>query len=101
MFLRPCSGKSFSAKWGFYTAWLGIHVMFQSLIEMISDFATVVAQRAVGYIAGHSNFKKDGIALYLVKFVVSVIVYLAVIIGVPLLVIGVCIVIFNLTFSKH
>ena len=75
--------------------------MFQSLIEMISDFATIVAQMAVGYIADHSNFRKDGIALYLIKFVVSVIVYLALIIGVPLLVIGVGIIIFNITFSKH
>ena len=75
--------------------------MIQSIIEMISDFATVVAQSAVGYIADHSNFKKDGIAYFLVKFIVSVFVYLAVIIGIPLLVIGVGIVIFNLIFLKN
>jgi len=73
--------------------------MFQTLIEMISDFATVAAQMAVGFIADSSHFKKDGFILYSVKFIVSVFVYLTVIIGIPLLAVSVGIIIFNLSLS--
>ena len=74
--------------------------MFQTLIEIISDIATLIAQSAVGYIADHSNLKKDGWFFYLVKLIVSVLVYLVVIIGIPLAVIGVGILTFNLVFSR-
>jgi hypothetical protein len=57
--------------------------MLQSVIDVISDFATLIAQWAVGYIADHSNLKRDGVGFYLVKIVVSVFVYLAVIIAPP------------------
>ncbi len=73
--------------------------MLQSFIEMIGDIATIIAQGAVGYIADHSNLKKDGWLFYLIKFMVSVLVYLVVIIGIPLAVISVVIVIFNFAFS--
>ena len=71
------------------------NLMLQPIIEIISDFATLVAQWVVGYIADHSNLKRDGVGYYLVKIIVSVFVYLAVIIGIPLLVIAAGIVIFN------
>ena len=69
--------------------------MLQSIIDIIGDFATLIAQWAVGYIADHSNLKRDGIGFYLVKIVVSVFAYLVVIIGIPLAVIAVGILIFN------
>jgi hypothetical protein len=62
--------------------------MLQSIIDVISDFASLIAQWAVGYIADHSNWKRDGIGFYLAKIAVSVFVYLAVIIGIPLAVIA-------------
>ena len=61
--------------------------MLQPIIEAISGFATLLAQWAVAYIAAHSNLKKDGAGLYLVKVIVSVFVYLAIITGIPLTVI--------------
>jgi hypothetical protein len=73
--------------------------MLQSIIDVISDFATLIAQWAVGYIADHSNLKRDGVGFYLVKIAVSVFVYLAVIIGIPVAVISVGIVIFNLALK--
>ena len=73
--------------------------MLQSIIDVISDFATLIAQWAVGYIADHSNWKRDRIGFYLVKIVVSVFVYLAIIIGIPLAVIAAGITIFNFTLK--
>ena len=73
--------------------------MLQSVIDVISDFATLIAQWAVGYIADRSNLKRDGIGFYLVKIVVSVFVYLVVIIGIPLAVIALGIMVFNLALK--
>ena len=58
--------------------------MLQSIIDAISDVATLLAQGAVGHIADHSNIKKDGVTFFLLKIVISVFVYLIVIIGIPL-----------------
>jgi hypothetical protein len=57
------------------------------VFDIIGEFAALLAQGAVGYIADHSSVRKDGIAFFLIKIVVSVFVYLAVLIGVPLAVI--------------
>jgi hypothetical protein len=70
--------------------------MLQSIIDVISDSAMLIAQWAVGYIADHSNLKRDGAGFYLVKIAVSVFVYLVLIIGIPLAVIAAGILIFNL-----
>ena len=58
--------------------------MLQSIIDAISEVATLLAQGAVGYIADHSSIKKDGTTFFLIKIVISVFVWLTVVIGIPL-----------------
>jgi len=58
--------------------------MFQAIIDGVSDLATLLAQGAVGFIAERSSIKRDGVAFFLIKIVVSTFVYLAVVIGIPL-----------------
>ncbi|MCL2346585.1 MAG: hypothetical protein FWC58_12140 [Desulfobulbus sp.] len=61
--------------------------MLQAIVDAVSDLATLIAQQVVGYIAERSSIKKDGIAFFLVKIVVSIFVYLVVVVGIPLAVV--------------
>lgn len=57
--------------------------MLQAIIEPISDLATVAAQQVVGFVAERTSLKADGLAMYALKFLVCVVVYLAIVVGVP------------------
>ena len=57
--------------------------MFDALIDTISDLATAASEGAVNYIAVHSNLKKDGKILFLLKFIVACLVYLTLLLVIP------------------
>lgn len=58
--------------------------MFQAIIDGVSDVATLLAQGTVGFIAEHSSIKKDGLAFFLIKIVVSTFVYMVIALGIPI-----------------
>jgi hypothetical protein len=63
--------------------------MLDAIIEPISDLSTVAAQSMVEWIADHSSLARDGWALAAVRIVVAAFVFLAIAVGVPVLLIGV------------
>ena len=63
--------------------------MLDAIIEPISDISTVAAQSVVEWIADHSFIARDGWAITVVRIVVAGAVFLAIAVGVPVLLIGV------------
>ena len=63
--------------------------MLDAIIEPISALSTVAAQSAVEWIADHSSLARDGWPITVVRIVVAAAVFLAIAVGVPVLVIGV------------
>jgi hypothetical protein len=59
------------------------------IIDAISDLSTLAAQSAVEWIAGHSSLARDGWGLTGVRVVVAAVVFLAIAVGIPILLIGV------------
>lgn len=57
--------------------------MLHTIIDPISDLATVAVQQVVGYIAERTSLKKDGLAYFILKILVSALVFIMVVISVP------------------
>ena len=63
--------------------------MLDAIIDPISDLSTLTAQSAVEWIADHSSLAKDGWALTSIRVVVAAVVFLAIAVGVPVVLVGV------------
>jgi len=63
-------------------------MLLDAIIEPISDLSTIAAQGAVEWIADHSSLARDGWALTGLRVVVATLVFLAIAVGVPLLIIA-------------
>jgi hypothetical protein len=63
-------------------------MLFDAIVDPISDVSTIAAQSAVEYIADHSSLQRDGWALTAVRFGVAVFVFLAISVGGAVLLIG-------------
>lgn len=63
-------------------------MLLDAIIGPISDLSTIAAQGAVEWIADHSSFARDGWALTGIRVVVAMLVFLAIAVAVPLLIIA-------------
>ena len=63
-------------------------MLFDVIIEPISDLSTIAAQAAVEYIADHSSLQRDGWTLTTIRILLACVVFLVIAIGVPALIIG-------------
>ena len=63
-------------------------MLLDAIIEPISDLSTIIAQGAVGWIADHSSLARDGWALTGIRVIVATFVFLAIAVGVPVLIIA-------------
>jgi len=63
-------------------------MLLDAIIEPISDFSTIAAQGAVEWIADHSSLARDGWALTGIRVVVAAFVFLAIAVGMPVLIIA-------------
>ena len=63
-------------------------MLFDVIIEPISDLSTIAAQAAVGYVADHSSLQRDGWTLTTIRILVACIVFLVVAVGIPALIVG-------------
>jgi hypothetical protein len=64
-------------------------MLLDAIIEPISDISTIAAQAAVEWIADHSSLARDGWVITGIRFVVATFVFLAIAVGVPVLIIAV------------
>jgi hypothetical protein len=67
---------------------IGYGMLLDVIIEPISDLSAIAAQSAVEYIADHSSLRRDGWTLTAIRILVACFVFLAVAVGVPILLIG-------------
>jgi len=71
-----------------FSAFLGARTMFDAIIDPISDLSTIAAQAAVEWIADHTSLRRDGWVLIGVKFLAACLVFLAIAVVVPTLIIA-------------
>jgi hypothetical protein len=64
-------------------------MLLDAIIEPISDLSTIAAQSVVEWIAEHSSLARDGWAITGIRIVVAAFVFLAIAVGVPVLIIAV------------
>lgn len=63
--------------------------MLDAIIDPISDLSTLAAQSAVEWIADHSSLARDGWTLTAIRITLAAVVFLAIAVGVPVLIVGV------------
>ena len=63
-------------------------MLLDAVIEPISDLSTIAAQGTVAWIAERSSLARDGWTLTGIRVVVATFVFLAIAVGVPVLIIA-------------
>jgi hypothetical protein len=63
-------------------------MLLDAIIEPISDLSTIAAQGAVEWLADHSSLARDGWMLTGIRVVVAAFVFVAISVGVPVLIIA-------------
>ena len=71
-----------------FSTFLGACMMFDAIIDPISDLSTIAAQAAVEWIADHTSLRRDGWALIAVKFFTACLVFLTIAVGLPILILA-------------
>jgi hypothetical protein len=74
-------------------------MLFEAIIDPISDISTIAAQSAVEYIADRSSLQRDGWALTAVRVGVAAVVFVIISIGGVLLIGSIIWLVFKLLFS--
>lgn len=63
-------------------------MLLDAIIEPISDLSTIAAQAAVEWIADHSSLARDGWVVVGIRIVVATFVFIALAVGIPVLIIA-------------
>jgi hypothetical protein len=63
-------------------------MLLDAIIEPVSDLSTNAAQGAVEWLADHSSLARDGWTLTGIRVVVAAFVFVAIAVGVPVLIIA-------------
>lgn len=63
-------------------------MLLDAIIEPISDLSTIAAQSVVEWIAEHSSLARDGWVITGIRVVVAAFVFLAIAVGMPVLIIA-------------
>jgi hypothetical protein len=63
-------------------------MLLDAVIEPISDLSTIAAQAAVAWIADCSSLARDGWTLTSIRVLVATFVFLAIAVGIPVLIIA-------------
>jgi len=63
-------------------------MLFDAIIDPVSDLSTIAAQAAVEWIADHTSLRRDAWLLIAIKFFVACLVFLTIAVGLPILIIA-------------